>query len=205
MSPALLAQMLYWSLPLLAYLIGSLSSAILVSMVLRLPDPRNSGSNNPGATNILRLGSKTGALITLIGDIAKGLLPILAVKTWISDEPLLLASLGLATILGHLFPIYFKFVGGKGVATALGVFLALTPIVAVIQVITWLAFTLGFRYSSLAALVTAMATPLYVWLINQNIYFTVLSTIVAILIAFRHKNNIQRLSNGTETKIKFHK
>ena len=205
MPPALLAQMLYWSLPLLAYLIGSLSSAILVSMVLRLPDPRNSGSNNPGATNILRLGSKTGALITLIGDIAKGLLPILAVKTWISDEPLLLASLGLATILGHLFPIYFKFVGGKGVATALGVFLALTPIVAVIQVITWLAFTLGFRYSSLAALVTAMATPLYVWLINQNIYFTVLSTIVAILIAFRHKNNIQRLSNGTETKIKFHK
>ena len=205
MSPALLAQMLYWSLPLLAYLIGSLSSAILVSMVLRLPDPRNSGSNNPGATNILRLGSKTGALITLIGDIAKGLLPILAVKTWISDEPLLLASLGLATLLGHLFPIYFKFVGGKGVATALGVFLALTPIVAVIQVITWLAFTLGFRYSSLAALVTAIATPLYVWLINQNIYFTVLSTIVAILIAFRHKNNIQRLSNGTETKIKFHK
>lgn len=197
--------MLYWSLPLLAYLIGSLSSAILVSMVLRLPDPRNSGSNNPGATNILRLGSKTGALITLISDIAKGLLPILAVKTWISDEPLLLASLGLGAILGHLFPIYFKFVGGKGVATALGVFLALTPIVAVIQVITWLAFTLGFRYSSLAALVTAIATPLYVWLINQNIYFTVLSTIVAILIAFRHKNNIQRLSNGTETKIKFHK
>ena len=87
--------MVYWSLPLLAYLIGSLSSAILVSMVLRLPDPRNSGSNNPGATNILRLGSKTGALITLIGDIAKGLLPILAVKTWISDESLLLASLGL--------------------------------------------------------------------------------------------------------------
>ena len=205
MSPALLAQMLYWSLPLLAYLIGSLSSAILVSMVLRLPDPRNSGSNNPGATNILRLGSKTGALITLIGDIAKGLLPILAVKTWISDESLLLASLGLGAILGHIFPIYFKFVGGKGVATALGVFLALTPIVALIQVITWLAFTLGSRYSSLAALVTAMATPLYIWLISQNTYFTVLSTIIAILLVFRHKNNIQRLLNGTETKIKFHK
>ena len=197
--------MLYWSLPLLAYLIGSLSSAILVSMVLRLPDPRNSGSNNPGATNILRLGSKTGALITLIGDIAKGLLPILAVKTWISDESLLLASLGLGAILGHIFPIYFKFVGGKGVATALGVFLALTPIVALIQVITWLAFTLGSRYSSLAALVTAMATPLYIWLISQNTYFTVLSTIIAILLVFRHKNNIQRLLNGTETKIKFHK
>lgn len=197
--------MLYWSLPLLAYLIGSLSSAILVSMVLRLPDPRNSGSNNPGATNILRLGSKTGALITLIGDIAKGLLPILAVKTWVSDESLLLASLGLGAILGHIFPIYFKFVGGKGVATALGVFLALTPIVALIQVITWLAFTLGSRYSSLAALVTAMATPLYIWLISQNTYFTVLSTIIAILLVFRHKNNIQRLLNGTETKIKFHK
>jgi glycerol-3-phosphate acyltransferase PlsY len=174
-------------------------------MVLRLPDPRNSGSNNPGATNILRLGSKTGALITLIGDIAKGLLPILAVKTWVSDESLLLASLGLGAILGHIFPIYFKFVGGKGVATALGVFLALTPIVALIQVITWLAFTLGSRYSSLAALVTAMATPLYIWLISQNTYFTVLSTIIAILLVFRHKNNIQRLLNGTETKIKFHK
>jgi len=167
-----------------------------------LPDPRKSGSNNPGTTNVLRLGSKIGALITLMGDILKGLLPLLAVRTWISDDSLLLVGLGLGIFLGHLFPLYFKFSGGKGVATALGLFLALTPTVAVVQIITWLTIVLGFRYSSLAAIVTAIVTPLYVWLISSNGYFISLSVIIGILLIFRHKKNIQRLANKTEAKIK---
>ena len=141
-------------------------------------------------------------MITLLGDILKGLLPLLAVRTWISDDSLLLVGLGLGIFLGHLFPLYFKFVGGKGVATALGLFLALTPTVAVVQIITWLAVALGFRYSSLAAIVTAIVTPLYVWLISSNGYFISLSVIIGILLIFRHKKNIQRLANKTEAKIK---
>ena len=194
--------MLYWSLLISGYLIGSVSSAILVSILMRLPDPRKSGSNNPGTTNVLRLGSKIGALITLLGDILKALLPLLAVRTWISDDSLLLAGLGLGIFLGHLFPLYFKFVGGKGAATALGLFLALTPTVAVVQIITWLAVALGFRYSSLAAIVTATMTPLYVWLVSSNRDFVALSVIIGILLIFRHKRNIQRLINKTEAKIK---
>ena len=194
--------MLYWSLLISGYLIGSVSSAILVSILMRLPDPRKSGSNNPGTTNVLRLGSKIGALITLMGDILKGLLPLLAVRTWISDDSLLLVGLGLGIFLGHLFPLYFKFSGGKGVATALGLFLALTPTVAVVQIITWLAVALGFRYSSLAAIVTATMTPLYVWLVSSNRDFVALSVIIGILLIFRHKRNIQRLINKTEAKIK---
>ena len=194
--------MLYWSLLISGYLIGSVSSAILVSILMGLPDPRKSGSNNPGTTNVLRLGSKIGALITLMGDILKGLLPLLAVRTWISDDSLLLVGLGLGIFLGHLFPLYFKFSGGKGVATALGLFLALTPTVAVVQIITWLAVALGFRYSSLAAIVTATMTPLYVWLVSSNRDFVALSVIIGILLIFRHKRNIQRLINKTEAKIK---
>ena len=194
--------MLYWSLLISGYLIGSVSSAILVSILMRLPDPRKSGSNNPGTTNVLRLGSKIGALITLMGDILKGLLPLLAVRTWISDDSLLLVGLGLGIFLGHLFPLYFKFSGGKGVATALGLFFALTPTVAVVQIITWLAVALGFRYSSLAAIVTATMTPLYVWLVSSNRDFVALSVIIGILLIFRHKRNIQRLINKTEAKIK---
>ena len=194
--------MLYWSLLISGYLIGSVSSAILVSILMRLPDPRKSGSNNPGTTNVLRLGSKMGALITLLGDILKALLPLLAVRTWISDDSLLLVGLGLGIFLGHLFPLYFKFSGGKGVATALGLFFALTPTVAVVQIITWLAVALGFRYSSLAAIVTATMTPLYVWLVSSNRDFVALSVIIGILLIFRHKRNIQRLINKTEAKIK---
>ncbi len=194
--------MLYWSLLISGYLIGSLSSAILVSILMGLPDPRKSGSNNPGTTNVLRLGSKIGALITLMGDILKGLLPLLAVRTWISDDSLILVGLGLGIFLGHLFPLYFKFVGGKGVATALGLFLDLTPTVAVVQIITWLAVALGFRYSSLAAIVTATMTPLYVWLVSSNRDFVALSVIIGILLIFRHKRNIQRLINKTEAKNK---
>lgn len=194
--------MLYWLLPAAGYLIGSVSSAIVVSALLRLPDPRTSGSRNPGATNVLRLGSKIGALLTLAGDIAKGLLPVLAVSCWISDHALLLAATGLGAFLGHLFPLYFKFTGGKGVATALGVVLAIHPLVALIQIATWLLVALVFRYSSLAALVTAAATPLYLWLAGDETSFIVLGAVLAVLLFWRHRQNIERLIARTESKIR---
>jgi glycerol-3-phosphate acyltransferase PlsY len=194
--------MLYWSLPIVGYLIGSLSSAIALSALLRLPDPRTSGSHNPGATNVLRLGSKIGALLTLIADIAKGLLPVLAVSYWISDHAVLLALTGLGAFLGHLFPIYFKFAGGKGVATALGLILAIDPLVAVIQIGTWLLVALIFRYSSLAALATAAATPLYLWLAGNEASVVVLGVVLAMLLFWRHRPNIARLISRTESKIR---
>ena len=194
--------MLYWLLPAAGYLIGSVSSAIVVSALLRLPDPRTSGSRNPGATNVLRLGSKIGALLTLVGDIAKGLLPVLAVSCWISDHALLLAAIGLGAFLGHLFPLYFKFAGGKGVATALGVVLAIHPLVALMQIATWLLVALVFRYSSLAALVTAAATPLYLWFAGDEISFILLGVVLAALLFWRHRQNIERLIARTESKIR---
>ena len=194
--------MLYWLLPAAGYLIGSVSSAIVVSALLRLPDPRTSGSRNPGATNVLRLGSKLGGLLTLTGDIAKGLLPVLAVSCWISDHALLLAATGLGAFLGHLFPLYFKFTGGKGVATALGVVLAIHPLIALIQIATWLLVALVFRYSSLAALVTAAATPLYLWLAGDETSFIVLGAVLAVLLFWRHRQNIERLIARTESKVR---
>ena len=194
--------MLYWLLPAAGYLIGSVSSAIVVSALLQLPDPRTSGSRNPGATNVLRLGSKIGALLTLAGDIAKGLLPVLAVSCWISDHALLLAATGLGAFLGHLFPLYFKFTGGKGVATASGVVLAIHPLIALIQIATWLLVALVFRYSSLAALVTAAATPLYLWLAGDETSFIVLGAVLAVLLFWRHRQNIERLIARTESKVR---
>ena len=193
--------MLYWLLPAAGYLIGSVSSAIVVSAILRLPDPRTSGSGNPGATNVLRLGSKIGALLTLVGDIAKGLLPVLAVNCWISDHALLLVATGLGAFLGHLFPLYFKFAGGKGVATALGVVLAIHPLIALMQIATWLLVAVVFRYSSLAALVTAAATPVYLWLVGDEVQFIILGTVLAALLFWRHRRNINRLIEQTESKI----
>jgi glycerol-3-phosphate acyltransferase PlsY len=193
--------MLYWLLPAAGYLIGSVSSAIVVSAFLRLPDPRTSGSRNPGATNVLRLGSKIGALLTLVGDIAKGLLPVLAVSCWISDHTLLLSATGLGAFLGHLFPLYFRFAGGKGVATALGVVLAIHPLVALMQIATWLLVALMFRYSSLAALVTAAATPLYLWFGGDDISFILLGGVLAALLFWRHRQNIRQLIARTESKI----
>jgi glycerol-3-phosphate acyltransferase PlsY len=195
--------MLYWLLPLTGYLIGSLSSAILVSRLLRLPDPRKSGSLNPGTTNVLRLGSKIGAALTLLGDIAKGFVPILAINNWISDDPILLATLGIGAFIGHIFPIYFKFIGGKGVATALGIFLAINPLVASIQIITWLIVVIILRYSSLAAIVTAMATPIYFWWFDNEMSLIVFSAFISILLLFRHKKNIKHLVEKTEPKIQF--
>ena len=192
--------MLYLITPLAAYLLGSVSSAILISRLLGLPDPRTEGSRNPGATNVLRLGSKLGAVLTLAGDIAKGVLPVLATR-WILDEPVLLALAALGAFLGHLFPVYFRFEGGKGVATALGVLAAIDWQLALILIATWLVVAAVFRYSSLAALVTAAAAPVYLFWLTGEPVFVGLGVVLAALLFFRHSENIRRLLCGNESKI----
>ena len=192
--------MLYLITPLAAYLLGSVSSAILISRLLGLPDPRTEGSRNPGATNVLRLGSKPGAVLTLAGDIAKGVLPVLVAR-WILDEPVLLALAALGAFLGHLFPVYFRFEGGKGVATALGVLAAIDWQLASILIATWLVVAAVFRYSSLAALVTAVAAPVYLFWLTGEPVFVGLGVVLAALLFFRHSENIRRLLCGNESKI----
>ena len=192
--------MLYLITPIAAYLMGSVSSAILISRLLGLPDPRTEGSRNPGATNVLRLGSKSGAVLTLAGDIAKGVLPVLAAR-WILDEPVLLALAALGAFLGHLFPVYFRFEGGKGVATALGVLAAIDWQLASILIATWLVVATVFQYSSLAALVTAAAAPIYLFWLTDEPVFVGLGIVLAVLLYIRHNANIRRLLRGDEQKI----
>ena len=192
--------MLYLITPLAAYLMGSVSSAILISRLLGLPDPRTVGSRNPGATNVLRLCSKSGAVLTLVGDIAKGVLPVVAAR-WILDEPVLLTLAALGAFLGHLFPVYFRFEGGKGVATALGVLVAIDWQLAPFLIATWLVVAAVFRYSSLAALVTAAAAPIYLFWLTGEPGFVGLGIVLAVLLYFRHSENIRRLLRGDEPKI----
>ena len=192
--------MLLILLPLGGYLLGSVSSAVLVSKLMGLPDPRQSGSGNPGATNVLRLGNKPAAALTLLGDLLKGVLPVLIAK-YLDADTTGIALAGLGAFLGHLFPVFFGFAGGKGVATSLGIFLALNPLIAGSQVALWALMALVFRYSSLAALVTALVTPvLLAWQMNDPV-LTGFGIILAALLVFRHRANIVRLVQGNESKI----
>ena len=194
--------MLLILLPLGGYLLGSVSSAVLVSKLMGLPDPRQSGSGNPGATNVLRLGNKSAAALTLLGDVLKGALPVLIAK-YLDADTTGIALAGLAAFLGHLFPVFFGFAGGKGVATSLGIFLALNPLIASLQIVLWTLMALVFRYSSLAALVAALVTPvLLAWQMNDPV-LTGFGVILAGLLAVRHRENISRLYDHTEPKIKW--
>ena len=196
--------MLLILLPLGGYLLGSVSSAVLVSKLMGLPDPRQSGSGNPGATNVLRLGNKPAAALTLLGDVLKGVLPVLIAK-YLDADTTGIALAGLGAFLGHLFPVFFGFVGGKGVATSLGIFLALNPLIAGSQVALWALMALVFRYSSLAALGTALATPvLLAWQMDDPV-LTGFGIILAALLVFRHRANIVRLVQGNESKIQLKK
>ena len=196
--------MLLILLPLGGYLLGSLSSAVLVSKLLGLPDPRQSGSGNPGATNVLRLGNKLAAALTLLGDVLKGVLPVLIAK-YLDADTTGVALAGLGAFLGHLFPVFFGFAGGKGVATSLGIFLALNPLIAGLQVVLWSLIALIFRYSSLAALVTALATPVLLWWQIDDPVLTGFGIVLAALLVFRHRANVVRLVQGTESKIQLKK
>ncbi|MGC7890526.1 MULTISPECIES: glycerol-3-phosphate 1-O-acyltransferase PlsY [Vibrio] len=181
-----------------AYLLGSISSAVLICRLLRLPDPRNMGSNNPGATNVLRIGGKKAAIAVLLCDMLKGTIPVWG-SYYLGIDPILLGLVAIAACLGHMYPIFFHFKGGKGVATALG---AIAPIgldLTVLIILTWVSVAFLFRYSSLAALVTVLLAPFYTWLIKPQ--YTLPVAMLCCLIVFRHHQNIKRLLAGTEPKV----
>lgn len=182
-----------------AYLLGSLSCAIITCKIMRLPDPRQQGSGNPGATNVLRFGGKKAAIITLLGDTLKGILPVLIAK-WYGFDILELSLIALAAFIGHLYPIFFGFQGGKGVATAFGCLIALAWPLGLALAATWLLMAVLFRYSSLAALVASCLAPFYAWHFTNPTY-TVVVAIISMLLIYRHRNNIKNLIQGTESRI----
>ncbi len=192
--------MAIWFLVPFAYLLGSLSTAVIVSKLAGLPDPREQGSKNPGATNVLRLGGKKAAIITLLGDALKGLVPVVIADA-LSASPDILAAVGLAAFLGHLYPVFFGFKGGKGVATALGVLSGFSVWVGLAVLATWLLMAFLFRISSLAALTAATLAPLYVWLLRESPVLSGAALAMALLLISRHRGNIERLLRGEESRI----
>ncbi|HYL88799.1 MAG TPA: glycerol-3-phosphate 1-O-acyltransferase PlsY [Burkholderiales bacterium] len=181
-----------------AYLLGSVSFAIAVSKLLRLPDPRSYGSKNPGATNVLRTGSKAAAILTLIGDAAKGWLAVWLALRYLPEAAPYVA---LAVFLGHLFPLYHRFHGGKGVATAAGVLFGIDWRIGLGTLVTWIVIAFFLRYSSLAALVAAAFAPFAVALVLGINAFLVAVLVMSALLVWRHKENIARLAAGTESRI----
>jgi acyl phosphate:glycerol-3-phosphate acyltransferase len=189
---------------LAAYLIGSLSFAVIVSRVMGLNDPRTYGSGNPGATNVLRSGNKTAAILTLLLDALKGFVPVFLVSQYGARFGLgegTVAMVGLAAFLGHLWPVFFKFAGGKGVATAAGVLLGINPWLGLATLATWILIAFFFRYSSLAALVSAVFAPFYQLLIWGSGPAAIAISVMGLLLVWRHAANIQKLFNGTESKL----
>jgi glycerol-3-phosphate acyltransferase PlsY len=193
----------------LAYLVGSLSFAVIVSRLMGLNDPRTFGSKNPGATNVLRSGNKAAAIITLLLDALKGLLPVLAVH-WFGKPYGLgngtVALVGLAAFLGHLWPVFFRFQGGKGVATFIGVVFGIHPLLGLATGATWLIIAYFFRYSSLASLISAAFVPAYYLLGNRVQWYSDTSIglalfVMGMLLAYRHRENIARLLQGKESRL----
>ena len=187
-----------WLLVPVAYLTGSVCSAIIVCRLMGLPDPREQGSGNPGATNVMRFGGKKAAAITLLGDSLKGLIPVY-VAHWLNVPVELLVLTGLAAFLGHLFPVFFGFKGGKGVATTIGVLLGWSWWLGLAMVTTWLLMYKVGRISSLSALIASALSPLYAWFITGNSVIVIGAAIMTALLLWRHKSNIERLLSGQET------
>lgn len=184
-----------------AYLLGSISFAVIMSRLFALPDPRTYGSHNPGATNVMRTGNKLAATLTLLGDAAKGFLAVWLAKNFSPDGDFLLVSaVALAVFLGHLFPLFLHFKGGKGVATALGVLLALNAWLGLAALATWILVALVFRLSSLAALMAAAGVPVYAIALTLPSEYVLLSMVVSLLLIWRHKGNIQNLLAGKESR-----
>jgi glycerol-3-phosphate acyltransferase PlsY len=192
--------MTYYLLPVFAYLLGSVSSAIVIARLFGLTDPRQVGSGNPGATNILRYGGKKAAALTLAGDVLKGVIPVLVAHA-LGAAPLILALTLLAAFLGHVFPVFHGFKGGKGVATAAGALVALNGWVGLALISTWLVMAFTTRYSSLSAIVTTLASPLYVWWFTREPVLIAATAVMGVMLLWRHRSNIQKLIAGTETKI----
>jgi len=194
-------QILFW--PLVSYLIGSIPSAIIAAKLFRLDDPRTTGSGNPGATNVLRSGNKLAAAFTLLGDLAKGIIPVLLAQHYQQTVPII-ALVAIAAFMGHLYPIFVKFKGGKGVATAIGVFTALSWQLVAVFVGIWFLVAAISRYSSLASLIASAASAMASFAIFNQPEELQLVGAVFLIVAFlfkRHRENIDRLKAGTETKI----
>lgn len=183
------------------YLLGSISTAIITCRLIGLPDPRSGGSRNPGATNVLRLGGKKAAAITLTGDMLKGLIPAL-IATLLHMPPAVIAAAGLAAFLGHLYPLYYGFSGGKGVATMLGVLLGTQWIAGFATIGVWLIMAKAFKISSLSALVATLCAPFFVAFTTHSQVLTITTSIMAVLLFWRHRSNIKNLITGAEEKIK---
>jgi len=186
----------WWFIPA-AYLVGSISSAIIVCRLMGLPDPREQGSGNPGATNVLRIGGKKAAGITLLGDLLKGLLPAYVANVLgVSVE--VLALTGVAAFFGHLYPIFFGFKGGKGVATSVGVMLGFSWVLGFSAMGTWILVYKAGKISSLAALVASVLSPLYAWFIVGDTVIVMACAVMTAVLLWRHRSNIERLLKGEE-------
>jgi len=187
-------------LALAGYLLGSVSTAIITCKLMGLEDPRSSGSKNPGATNVLRIGGKKAAIITLIGDMLKGLLPVLLVR-FLNFGEAAIALVAIGAFLGHLYPAYFNFEGGKGVATFFGALIGINWQTGLAALATWLLVAFVFRYSSLAALMTALSSIAVTWLFTGSLILTGACLLMSGLLIWRHTSNIKRLINGEEDRI----
>ncbi|MGQ3892147.1 glycerol-3-phosphate 1-O-acyltransferase PlsY [Legionella sp. CNM-4043-24] len=185
----------------IAYVCGSLCSAIIVSQMFALPDPRTEGSHNPGATNVMRLAGKKYAALVLLGDMLKGLLPVMLAR-FLEVPDAVVGFTCLAAVVGHMYPVFFGFKGGKGVATALGAFLGLHFVMGVVLVATWLLVANISRYSSLASMVTITLAPLYAIVSSGNVNSFPALGIITILVLYQHRNNITRLIDGTEPELR---
>ncbi|MEO8101011.1 MAG: glycerol-3-phosphate 1-O-acyltransferase PlsY [Betaproteobacteria bacterium] len=189
---------------ILAYLIGSLSFAVIVSWAMGLPDPHTYGSGNPGATNVLRTGRKFAAVLTLAGDAGKGWFAVWLAQKLAANydlSPTTIAGVAIAVFLGHLFPVFFRFLGGKGVATALGILVAISGWLGLATLATWLIMAIFFRYSSLAAIVAALFSPLYCFYLFGLSAALPAVIFMSALLVWRHRENIRKLLNGTESKL----
>ena len=192
-----MSDFLAFTLLISAYLLGSICSAIVVCKALGLADPRTQGSQNPGATNVLRIGGKKAALLTLAGDMFKGV-PLVLLAQHLNVTPDLISAIGLASFLGHLYPVFYKFEGGKGVATALGVLLALHWPLGLAVIGVWLAVFASFRISSLGSIIAFTAAPVIAWTLAPSYMLGIVG--MSVLLIARHKNNIKALLKGEERK-----
>ena len=189
---------------ILAYLLGSVSFAVVASWIFRLPDPRTFGSMNPGATNVLRSGNKAAAIFTLLGDSGKGWVAVVLAQhfapVWGLDNKVI-AAVALLVFLGHIWPVFLRFKGGRGVATAVGVVLGLNLWPGILAVVTWIIVAIIWRFSSLSALVAATLTPVYAWIFLGSDLSTFVIFTISLLVIWRHKSNIANLLAGKETRI----
>ena len=195
-------MIIHIGLVVLAYLAGSLASAVIVCRALGLGDSREQGSGNPGTTNVLRLYGRTAALLTLCGDVLKGLVPVLLLR-YVQAPDVFVAAAGLAAFGGHIYPLFFGLRGGKGVATLIGVLLGFHWLAGAAFVITWLLAALLFRYSSLAAITAALLAPLFCWLILTGPPYVAVASLMSAILIWRHRSNIRHLLSGAEDRISF--